>query len=235
MPNPTGEPLSYRIELTSPDYPSERVLRAIGDIAEVEGWTGPRVSPVFEETPTTGSLFDAEPQARLDVRIEDIGADWPPENAMGVRISNELLRRGLVTARDVLVVGSEFIRGRRNLGGKSLGRIASAMLRHFPEVPLPVKADPAVAAMICPSIRHVTWFALGNRWAEDLKFHSKFPWLSVQDIIDTPYEELGLTPVDRDATLADRLSMQRELRADAEYYAARYHRALEKSANETQD
>jgi hypothetical protein len=64
-------------------------------------------------------------------------------------------RQDLRTPRDALLMGATGLAAVRDMGGKRLGWVRTALSKHTPEIPLPDKPDPALAARLCDSLRDV--------------------------------------------------------------------------------
>lgn len=219
----------HKVEIIVPGGPPRAEhLRAIGALCQIYGWDLPTSAPVAApEALQDGRLFDDEPQSRLDTLLKDLGSQefyvyW------GGKILKALEREGLHTVRDVLVVGADFIKDIEHLGPRSTQALARALLRHFPEVPLPRQSGPAVAARFCPSLDVVTWLGLGREWADifrPAREQPGLPFVSVQQAIDQPLADLPMTQAMRDQGAVD-LELQRRFRQGAQEYATQFHAAL---------
>ncbi|HUC90183.1 MAG TPA: hypothetical protein VMR45_05260 [Patescibacteria group bacterium] len=176
------------------------------------------LSPIDKRT-----WLDANSQSLLSAGLRHINTT--ADNKTG-RVVTYALQRGVETVRDAIVIGAERLQDARGIGRDLVGVLRDTLSQHFPDVELPARSDPVIAARICPSLGDVPFQALEGNGTITARGPGR---ITVQDLLDKPAAELFIgeyayTKYGEKLTERDMDNFNR-LRRRAQEYAAIFDQA----------
>ncbi|HUC90184.1 MAG TPA: hypothetical protein VMR45_05265 [Patescibacteria group bacterium] len=134
-------------------------------------------------------------------------------------------RGGVETVRDAIVIGAENLEKMRGIRTDTVGVLRDSLSRKFPDVMLPARSDPAIAARICPSLSDVPFQALEGYDRMTTRGARR---VTIQDVLDKPAAELFIRKdgiSDSDKITEWDVGQFNQLRQKAQEYAANFAQA----------
>jgi hypothetical protein len=162
----------------------------------------------------------------LCTETQDIGFD----PSFKLRVGRLLKKRGVNTARDLLIMGRNNLEGLYGMGSTKAQVVEEEMKRHFPDMKWPKRALPELAARVCPTLRDVPWFVAPTPLIVSL-YNDRGETASLHDILHGPREALRFYPQEPTRTKIDNYKYE-QLRTLARAYADKFEAAKRRQSGQ---